>query len=55
MVFKKCPDDKHRCSRNSCTCVDDLGFVHVCKRRRKPLGFYSLRVPNRDSARRKGS
>lgn len=44
MAFKICPDDKRRCSRESCYYKDDLGFVHLCKRHRKPLGFYNCKV-----------
>ena len=55
MGYKICPDDKHRCSRDSCTYLDDLGFVHVCKRRKKPLGFHSLRRSKRGSSRRRVS
>ncbi len=52
MVFKICPDDKHRCSRNSCFIRDDLGSTRLCKRHKKPLGFYGLRVLKSDLSRR---
>jgi hypothetical protein len=52
VAFKICRWDGRRCSSESCSYHDDLGFVHLCKRYKKPRGFNKRRFLKNDPSRR---
>lgn len=52
MVFRICPYTRRRCSFKSCLHKDDLGYVHICPRYKKPLGFNKRRFLEHDHCAR---